>query len=317
MFLRKITLMFCLFLCFSSIFAQTAGTNSFEFLRTQYSPRGAAMGGNLVAVKQDIQSILYNPATLSGNGNRQWSLNYVDHLLDFQAGHLAIALPMTDLSNLHINLIYFNYGSFDETDEFGDATGRTFSASEFALSAGISSSLGLGFDYGIATKFFFSNIDEYNASGIAFDAGLLYTIPALDNLQLGISLLNFGKTLENYTDVQEKLPLMLRFGFAKRLAHLPLLFTGSLNDITEKEDKILDRFKKFAVGGEFDISNVIKFRLGYQNIINQSVKPLGRNVLSGISLGLGINWRNLRLDYSYSNFGDLGSQNRLGVMGQF
>lgn len=273
------------------------------------------MGGNLVAVRQDLHGVLYNPATLAGNTEKQWSLNYVDHLLDFQAGYLAFAVPNKSLGNLQASLIYFNYGSFSETDEFGDITGRSFGASEFAVAAGISNHLGLGFDYGISSKFFFSNIDDYSASGIALDAGLLYRIAALDDLQFGISLLNFGTTLSNYTDVKEKLPLMLRAGFAKRLAHLPLLLTASLNDFTASEDNVWDRFRKFAIGGEFDVSDLIKFRLGYQNEINRSVKPLGRNVMSGLSLGVGIYWRKFRLDYGFSNYGDLGSQNRMGITG--
>ncbi len=301
---------------FSAV-AQSGGTTSFEFLRNQYSPRGAAMGGNLIANKGDIHAILYNPAALSGNTFRQWSLDYVDHLLDFQAGYLAYAQPFQNIGNVSVGLIYFNYGSFDETNQFGEVTGRTFGASEFALNLALSNTLGDNFDYGIGMKFIYSGLDEVNASAVALDAGLLYTVKALDNLQLGISLMNLGTTVDNYTTHEEKLPTILQVGFSKRLAHLPLLLSASLKDIAADEETIEDRLKKFSIGGEFDVSEVIKFRLGYQNEINRSVKPLGRNVLSGISLGLGILWNKLRLDYSYSSVGDLGDQNRLGITGHF
>lgn len=297
-------------------YTQSAGTTSFEFLRSQYSPRGAAMGGNLMAVKGDIHAVLYNPAALSGNTNRLWSVNYADHLLDFQAGYLAYAQPYKQFGNVSAGLVYFNYGDFDETDEFGDKTGRTFGAAEFALVLGLSNSLGEGFDYGINLKYIYSSLDKFNASAIALDAGLLYNIQTIKDFQIGLSFLNLGTTINNYTDQNEKLPIILQFGFSKKLEHLPLLITGSLNDITASEENFTDRFKRFAIGGEFDISEIIKFRLGYQNEINQSVKPLGRTVLSGFSLGLGVFWKQFRLDYSYSNFGDLGSQNRLGVSGQ-
>ncbi len=295
--------------------AQSAGTTSFEFLRNQYSPRGAALGGNLIAVKNDVHAVLYNPAALSGNKNRQWSLNYVDHLLDFQGGYLAYAQPYKNWGNLNVGLIYFNYGSFDETDDLGDRTGRTFTASEFAFNVGFSNTLGHGFDYGLGLKYIYSTLEDFNASAVAMDAGLLYTAESLDNLQLGVSLLNFGKTVDNYTSHEERLPTLLQIGFAKRLAHLPLMLTGSLNDIAASENVVWDRFKRFALGGEFDVSEIIKFRLGYQNDVNRSVKPLGRTVLSGFSLGLGILWHQFRIDYAYSNFGDLGSQNRIGITG--
>ncbi len=310
----KITLVLVL-LPLLKVHSQSAGTTSFEFLRSQYSPRGAAMGGNLMAIKDDIHGILYNPAALAGYSIRQWDINYVDHLLDFKAGQLAYAQPVRKLGNVYAGLLYFNYGSFTETDEFGIETGRIVHASEFALITGFSNHLGEGFDYGLGMKFLYSSLDTYNASALALDAGLIYTVPGINDLTLGFSMLNLGKTVNNYTSKTEKLPLVVQFGFAKRLAHLPLLLTGSLQDITVSGDNATDFLKRFAIGGEFDISQILKFRLGYQNQINQDVKPVGRTILSGFSLGLGVFWQKLRLDYSYSNFGDLGSQNRIGVSG--
>jgi hypothetical protein len=300
-----------------TLFAQSAGTTSFEFLRAQYSPRGAARGGNLMAVGGDIQAIMYNPAALSNNSSRLWDFNFVDHLIDFKAGQLSYAQPFNKLGNVYTSLVYFSYGQFDETDEFGDITGRTFGASEFALTFGVSNPLGNGFDYGLGIKYLYSALDNYNASAVALDAGLMYAVPWIDNLSLGISLMNLGKTLDNYTSQTEKLPLILQFGFSKRLAHLPLLLTGSFQDLAQGSDDIVDYLKRFSIGGEFDISQIIKFRLGYQNQINQAVKPIGRTILSGFSLGLGVHWRDFRFDYAYTNFGDLGSQNRLGISGSF
>ena len=275
------------------------------------------MGGNLMAISNDLQAIQYNPAALSGNTTKMWDINYVDHLIDFKAGQFSYTQPVRKLGNFYSSLMYFSYGKFDETDEFGDATGRTFGASEFALSFGISNPLGKGFDYGLGVKYLYSSLDNFNASALALDAGLIYKVQWVQDLTLGISILNFGKTLDNYTSQSEKLPLILQIGFAKRLEHLPLLLTGSFQDMALGSDDIVDYLKRFAIGGEFDINEIIKFRLGYQNQINQAVKPIGRTILSGFSLGLGVLWRDFRFDYAYTNFGDLGSQNRLGISGAF
>lgn len=295
--------------------SQSVGTTSYEFVRNQYSARGAAMGGNLMAIKDDIHAILYNPAALSGNINRIWSVNYVDHLIDFQAGYLSYAQPVKNWGNLSTALLYFNYGNFDETDEFGEITGRSFNASEFALSIYYSNELGSGFDYGIGLKYLYSSLDNYNSSALGLDAGLIYIVPGINDLTLGVSLQNLGITLDSYTDYKDKLPLILQIGLAKRLEHLPLLLSVSLQDLTTSENNLGDRLARFAIGGEFDISKIIKFRLGYQNEINQDVKPLSRTILSGFSLGLGVYWKQFRLDYAYTNYGDLGSQNRIGVTG--
>lgn len=296
-------------------FSQSAGTTSFEFLRSQYSARGAGMGGNLMAVKGDINAMLYNPAALSGNNEQLWSVNYIDHLIDFNAGNISYAQPMRNWGSFSVALLYFNYGNFDETSEFGEPTGRTFSASEFAFNIGYSNKLGAGFDYGLGIKYIYSSLENFNSSAIALDAGLIYSIPSIRDLALGITLLNLGTTINSYTDYKDKLPLILQIGLAKRLEHLPLLITGSFQDLSLGKGDVTDQIARFALGGEFDISEIIKFRLGYQNEINQDVKPLGRTILSGFSLGLGIYWRQFRLDYSYSNFGDLGNQNRLSISG--
>jgi len=297
------------------VFPQSAGTTSFEFVRSQYSPRGAAMGGNLIAIKSDIQSTLYNPAALAGDNFRQWGIHYTDHLLDFKAGHLIYSQPYRNWGNFYSSLTYFSYGSFDETDDFGEQTGRTFGAGEFALTMGYSNTLGKGFDYGTAIKYIYSSLDKYNASAVALDAGIIYTVSSIEDFSIGVSIANLGFTLDNYTTKEERLPFLVQLGLAKRLAHLPLLLTGSFQDMTMNEDHTTDFLERFGIGGEFEVSQIIKLRLGYQNQINQDVKPVGRTILSGISFGLGINWHQFRLDYAYSNFGDLGSQNRIGING--
>lgn len=316
----KHTIMGCIvasFLLTHPLFSQSVGTTSFDFLKMQYSARGAAMGSNLIAVKGDVNSMFYNPAAMAAIGERQYAINYVDHLLDFQGGYLAYTHPTQKYGKLSAGLIYFSYGDFQETNEYGERTGKEFSASEFALALSAANELGEGFDYGVNVKFIYSSMESFSASAVAIDAGLIYTIAQLENLQLGFSISNLGYVLDHYTDYEEKMPIYLRFGFAKRLAHLPLLFTGSLNDLSLETGDFWDRIRRFSVGGEFDVSEIIKLRLGYNNEVNRDVKPLGGRNFGGVSAGLGILWNKFRLDYAYSTYGDLGSQNRLGVSGYF
>ena len=296
-------------------YSQSAGTTIFEFLKTQYSARSAAMGNNLIAVKGDVNGMFINPAVLAGGTEQQWGLNYVDHLLDFQAGQLSYVRPTQAFGNVGLGLIYFNYGSFDETDIFGDKTGNTFSASEMAFAATIANTLGDGFDYGLNLKYIYSSLEAFNASGLAIDAGLTYSFPYVSDLLFGINISNLGLVLDNYTDADGKMPIYMRFGFAKKLAHLPLLFTASLNDLTLQTEKSADFVKRFSVGGEFDVNQYFKLRIGYDNNINQSVKPLEGSAFAGISAGLGIHWQQFRLDYAFGSYGGLGTQNRLGISG--
>ena len=128
-------------ICFTAlaaqpVFSQSVGTTVFEFLRSQYSARGAAMANNLVAVQGDVNAAAYNPAVLSTVTEPQWTINFTDHLLDFQAGQLGYAFQKGQLGTIGFGLIYFDYGDFEETDLFGEETGRSFGASEFADTMG-------------------------------------------------------------------------------------------------------------------------------------------------------------------------------------
>ncbi len=312
------TLFTILLFCFTlPLWGQSAGTTVFEFLKTQYSARGAAMANNMVAIRGDINAMFYNPAVLSGLTEGQWTANYVDHLLDLQAGQILYGRKSGKFGTLGIGLLYFNYGSFDETDEFGEATGRDFGATEMALGASVSNELGEGFEYGFNAKLIYSSLDDYSSSGLAFDGGIIYSPDFINDFHFGVSVTNLGFILSSYTDAKQKMPLFVRLGFSKKLEHLPLLFTASLNDLTLNTGETADIIKRFSLGGEFDISKVIRFRLGYDNGINQSVKPLSGRSFGGVSAGLGILWKKFRIDYAYSEFGDLGAQNRFGITGRF
>jgi len=300
-----------------SVFAQSVGTTSFNFLKNQYSPRAAALANNLIAIQGDINTMFNNPAGLSGIENRQWAINYINHLLDFQGGQFAYVVPNKKFGVIGVGLLYFSYGDFEETNEFGKLTGNTFGASEFALAVSTANTLGEGFDYGVNVKFIYSSLANYSASALAIDAGLLYTIQQLNDLRIGVSLANVGTVVDKYTDAEEKLPLLLRIGLSKRLAHLPLTISASFNDLTATTNESMSFLKRFSVAGEFEVSRAVRFRLGYDNDVNQGVKPLGTNSFGGIAAGLGILWKSFRIDYAYSSYGELGSQNRLGVSGTF
>ncbi len=307
-----------LLLVISYAFGQSSGERNFVFLLNDYSPRGSALAGNLVAFRGDVHTFFYNPAGINGIEGKEWSAAYVDHLLDFQGGMAVFSMMVPRVGRMAFHLVYFNYGTFQETDLFGEYTGRTFSASEMALGATLANTLGGNFEYGVTVKFIYSSLEHYTASALAVDGGLLYTAPFMEGLRMGISLSNLGIILNHYTDAQETMPFLMRVGVAKRLAHLPLTVSLAINDLTRATDgpawKVLQRF---SVGGEFDVNTNIRFRLGYQNDVNISTRPLSGRNFAGISAGVGILWRTFRFDYSYVSYGDLGSMNRLGITGRF
>ncbi len=290
-------------------------SSGFEFLRTDFSPRTAAMSRSFQTIRGDLSTVFTNPAGMVYSEGRQFAFYYSNYLLDINGGLAGYAQPIKGLGVMTVAVTYFDYGTLDETNEFAEKTGFTFSAYDFALSVGLSDHLDDNFSYGVNLKYAFSKIENYNASAIAADFGLLYKVPFDKNLYFGVTLLNLGTNFEAYAGNKEPLPMSLNVGISKILAHLPLEWSVSLKDLNETRENFWDYFKEFSIGGEFRISESLRLRLGYDNGLNKDLKANNTQKFGGLSLGMGINWTKYRLDYSYSNYGTLGSIHRIGIKG--
>jgi len=172
------------------------------------------------------------------------------------------------------------------------------------------------FFYGASFKFIHSQIDSYTSSAIAMDFGLIYEAPFSQDLYFGFAILNVGKSLSAYVHSKESLPLSLRLGVSKKLAHLPLVYNFTFNDLNSTEKLLLDHLKKFSIGGEFTLSQVLRLRLGYDNQLHNDLDTPSAK-FTGVSLGFGVKWHTYRFDYSFSSYGDLGGVHRFGVQGTF
>ncbi len=306
-----------LLLMATATLADNSLTSSFEFLRTDFSPRTAAMSNAFTGLRGDINGQFINPAGLAFMEKRQYYFNYTNYLLDINGGSAGYAHLLPGYGTLAVGLVYMDYGSFNETNEFAVETGNTFSANEMAIGIGLSDFLDKHWAYGVNLKYVYSRIADFNASAVAFDFGLIYTVPFQDNLHVALSIINVGNNFEYYGDRKESLPLSMRLGFTKKLAHLPLELGMSLNDINVTADDIGERLKRFSIGGEFTLSNSLRLRLGYNNDLKNSLNTeneSGSN-FGGLSGGLGFYLKHFRIDYSYSSFGLLGTTHRFGLSG--
>jgi len=233
------------------LFVSASGTSGFEFLRTDFSPRSSAMAGSYVAMRSDVNGLFHNPAGLASAVERQVMVNYLGHIMDINGGSIGFSQNFENIGRLSGAIIYFDYGNFKETDEFAVSSGRKFGASDLALAVSLSNFLEDRFAYGVTLKYAYSNIDIFSASAIAFDFGLIYEAPFQDDLFIGFSMLNVGKSLSAFQSTKESLPLSINLGFSKKLEHLPLVLNVNFNNLNENENTILDRIEKFSIGGEF------------------------------------------------------------------
>ena len=302
-------------LCVSFSNAQDNLTSAFEFLRTDFNPRTAAMANAFLSPTNDVSTMFVNPAGMSYIEQDQFAINYTNHILDINGGMAAYARRFPKYGVLSVGLLYMDYGDFEETDENAQPLGRQFGANDFALGVGIANNLDEQFSYGINMKYAFSKLESYNASAIAFDFGLYWAVPDTDNLSFAVTLMNIGHQFEYFQDTKENLPVNFRVGFSKKLAHLPLEIAGSLNELNMDTNKGLDRIKRFSIGGEFTLSEKLRIRLGYNNDIHNNVESTNDYRFGGVSAGFGFYFKKFRIDYAYSNYGALGGISRFGIFG--
>jgi len=279
----------------------------FDFLRTFVGARPSAMAGAFIAMPGDIHNLVYNPAGLAALNKRQGSLTYLNHLLDFQSGFLAYAQPFykgTFAAGVH----FFDYGQFEGKDESNQDTGE-FGSNSLTLSLGYAQTMITNLAVGVSAKYIRFQIDDFSETALAGDLGLLYSFPA-QQLNLGLGVFNFGATTRAFIETKDDLPLNVQLGASKQLAHLPLLVSGAL--VKFKGEGIDFRF-----GGEFKLSEQLFVRLGYNSVGRDQKVDTSKDRIAGVSLGLGFKVNSFNFDYSFSSFGEVGSLNRITLIGQF
>lgn len=296
-------------------FAGSRITSTFEFLRTDFNPRTAATGNAFTSMRGDVAGMFINPAGMAYSESRHFSFNYTSYLLDINGGVAAYSQAIEGFGIFSAAITYLDYGAIKETDDSGNETGASFSPADFALTLGWADRFEKNFSYGANIKYAHSTIHDFSASAIALDLGLIWEAPFEEDLFFAFSLLNVGSMVDYYMNTQEDLPLTMRFGFSKKLEHLPLEIAASLLDMNSAET-IGDFFKQFSIGGEFRLSESLRLRLGYNNRLHNDLKINDEeSQFGGVSGGLGILVKNFRVDYSYSNYNLLGNTHRFGISG--
>lgn len=286
-----------IYLFFSTIYLTNA--NTFNFLKDFSNARSAALSGSVICIENDLDVVIFNPAALNTVDKKNLSITFLKHALDINSGAIQYILPVNwEDGKISVSALFTNYGSFDYVNKNGEFNG-TFSANDLALGATYSNLLDTNLFYGLGFKFIYSNIEKFNSTAIALDAGLLYKFSD-ERTNIAVSLLNLGTQLTTFDGIVESIPNDLRIGFNHKLKGMPLLFNLSFVNLAESTDKFLDRFKNITVGGEFNVGKYLDLRFGYSNYIRNALNNELDKGLSGFSAGIGIKTDYIFIDYGAS-----------------
>ncbi len=277
------------------------GTTALPFLKLDQGARPAAMGGAYTAAGDDAWTVFYNPAGAALVQRPEIALGHNEWLEGMRNESAVYTGPSGPDTTIFAGLNALFSGAMDRFDVSGTQTG-SFSSQEGALSLGAATAFGGGYYGGAAVKGLYQRATVGSAYAVAGDAGLLKVD---GHWRFGLSAANFGTRLK-LGSTAFPLPLMLRAGIAWTY----------LDMITIEADgvKAGESAAAPAVGAEGEIptgpDGAFYVRAGYTG-------GRSRFAGSGVTAGLGLRNGDLRVDYAFAPYGELGDAHRITIAVRF
>lgn len=266
------------------------GTTQGTYLKWNSGVRSSALGGAFIAAADDSSAIFWNPAGLTQISSFEMSTTYSNWLEQISFSNISFVVPLQKLT-LGLSANYVNFGVISETTALNPAgTGRTLNPQAndliFSFSKKILPKLFIGGNFKIANE----NYSGVQNTIYCEDLGALYKVSEIFSL---------GASGRNIASPQggEKIPKNYGIGFSLKLDKLLLL--GDLN--IPNDNKPHANF-----GAEFNYKNNIFLRAGYNT---RQEENAGGHITAGIGLVL----KNMKIDYSFVPYEDLGITHRFGI----
>lgn len=330
-------ILFIVFLLISTLnYGQIGGKSVYQFLNISAPPRQAALGAKTVSLyDEDVNQAHFNPATINSKMDNNFALNYGNYFGEVTYGTASYAFTtLKNQNTYHLGVNYINYGTFEGRDENGLLTSN-FTGSEIALSAGYAYTIPkTNLHLGANAKFISSTFESYNSIGIGVDFGALY-IDSVENINFGLVIKNLGTQLTTYSGDKEKFPTEIIAGFSKQLKNVPISWHLTLENLqqwnvafsnpartvnsidgsvkTEKVSVINNALRHVIIGAELFPKRSFNLRLGYNFRRAEELRLLEQKNFSGLSLGFGLRFNNIKFNYSYSKYTLAANTSLLGL----
>jgi hypothetical protein len=320
--------------------AQVGGRVAFPFLKHSVSARVTALGGEVIAVRDNDPALGYrNPAMLNDSMHRNISFSHEFLFGGVQNGFAGAVWHVSKWKTTFLGGVqYVNYGSILGTDPFGNPT-ESFSAAETAFNIGAGHQINERFSIGINAKFIRSQLETYQSTGLATDLAAAYC-DETKRFAFTFVARNLGVQLTSYNDIKNPLPLDIQIGISKKLSRAPFRFSIIAHDLhrwnlrydpnvnlgtnllgeTEAAPSAFAQrtdnfFRHFIFNTELLMgkSENFRLRLGYNHQRRKELVVPNLLSYSGFSFGVGLKINRFRLDYGRGNFHLAGGSNHLTI----
>ena len=224
--------------------------------------------GNVGIAHADVKNIFHNPA-FAGLNKRYQEISYVDWLPNLTDDMGYQSILYTSELGWSSEIFYFNYGTQQQSDQFGIILGD-FESSSFRISG--------GYGFGIKDWMFGARLNIYNHNFIDdIDIGMNYgfdigAYKEFGNTSLGIVLKDVGGETE-VLDQSLNLPMSIGVGVGQKFGDFTLA-----SDV-----KVFEDYNSIGIGGVYDLG-IASFKLGYytESEFEVDYLTLGGSIDAGI-----------------------------------
>jgi hypothetical protein len=303
-----------------------AGTAAMEELLVPVTPRTIALGNALTSGLSNVnalEAVQSNPAALVVGGGTSAIFSRTEYWSDIGVNYFGVGQRF-GANSVGITLTAWDYGDIFRQSEASPEidSNSTWTATTFVVGASMARQFTDRIAAGVTLKGLGRRIDDVNASGIAFDAGMTYVVGE-SGLRFGVSLKNFGSSMSfsgdglqrpigqsgpqgdgeiggEIDDLESELPSSLNFGAAYTRA---LAGDLSLTALANFRSNAYD-IDNYAAGVEFGYQSMFFVRGG---VDIQTVDVTAWDMWNvGAGLNLDLSGTRAQLDYAFRPSGDLG-----------
>jgi hypothetical protein len=281
-----------LILIAGSLWAGGNGGTAGSFLTMPAGARSASMGEGGLASTVDAHVLQLNPAGMAGLDRASVVGTHGAYVDSGFSDTVSYVNPKSKIGAWGVGFQYFSAGSIDKTDTSGNADG-SLSPNDLALTGGYAREVG-PVRVGGGLKYIRSTLVD-TASTVSVDVGVEGGLMK-DRLTLGLVGQNLMGSLK-YDVESNDLPMAIKAGAGYEIRKNWVV----VGDLTFPKDS--DSY--MSVGTEYNWKLGAPWTVGLRGGYNTRTSDV--DGFTGFSMGMGVQHKDLTVDYAFLPFGDIGS----------
>jgi hypothetical protein len=277
-------------------FEDISSDRGFQFLKIPTATALAGMGNTGEMSVNTPMSVFHHPAAFEWQRGKHVAFSQSAWLVDTNIFTIAYRNIWFD-RGFGLGIKYADYGAFEKRDDVGTLSGHYYPL-DLSTVANYFIKINPDFIAGANVNLIYEKIESASAVAFSTDFGLVYLTPIRDT-SIDIALKHIGSSSK--MDLEKiKLPITGELGMATAFKYDDFEIHPALKFVyMQDQDDILP-----AIGVNVKLFDILSLRAGYKFNYNEE----------DFSTGIGINYRNFSIDYSFMNFNnDLDSVHLLGM----